>query len=329
MAMAKAERMVSIQSTAGSESRAALVQAFKEKYGLNIEMVAGNGSEMAQKLLRERAAGIYAVDINVVGNTTPITDLKPKQALDPIEPLIILPEAKDPQAWWGGGLQWVDKEHMELATLGQPEPAITINTNLVQSGEVKSYKDLLNPKWKGKIALRDPSAVGGGGKWFSVAIQSGMLNLDYMRQLAKQDPVVVRDGRLQAEWLAQGKYAIGVATQGSVIEPMMQLKVPLLQLVPEEGTYLASGSTCLALVNRAPHPNATKIFVNWFLTKDGQTTLSKAMGSQSYRLDVPTDHLKPQSLRQAGIKYFNPDNEDVIMKEPDLRKQAKDIFGIK
>ncbi len=182
LAGAKKEGKVVIYTTLGGETTPILRKAFMDKYSIAVEYIGGTGGEMAQKILTERKAGLYLVDLWQGGNTTLINSLKPAGALDLLEPAFILPEVKDASKWLGGKLEFVDKERTILPYLAYAAPPIAINTGAVKPEEMKSYRDLLNPRWKGKITIQDPTSPGFGQNWFAVALELG-IGLDYMREL--------------------------------------------------------------------------------------------------------------------------------------------------
>ena len=102
---------------------------------------------------------------------------------------------------------------------------------------------------------------------------------------------------------------------------------PVGWIVPAEGTYLSGGSTSLSLINKPAHPHAAQVFINWLLTKEGATILAKETLFQSARLDVPTDFLSPEEMRDPAQKYFIGETEDFLLKQVDHMKTAGDIFG--
>jgi len=157
---AKKEGKVAVYTTAPGEMRKALQSGFKEKFGIDVEVVSFRGGEMGARLLNERRAGIYLVDVFVGGSTTPMTQLKPGGALDPLDKLLVLPEVTNAKLWHQGKLWWIDQAHTVLMFLGFPVPNLAINTNMVKQGEIKTYKDLLDPRWKGKIVMNDPTVPG-------------------------------------------------------------------------------------------------------------------------------------------------------------------------
>ncbi len=318
-------RLVRIGST-GGELRVALDQAFEKKYGIRTESIAGSGTAIAAKILAERRAGLYLADILLGGPTTQVTLLKPEGVYDPLEPVLILPEVTNPAVWWEGRIPFLDPGHILVSAGAYPSGQAGINTELVKPAEIKSYRDLLDPKWKGKILINDVTSTGAGGSWFQ-ATASTIMGMDYVRELAKQEPVILRDQRQQVDWLAKGKYPILIAPKNEIFVEYEKAGAPIQSLYMAEGAYMAAGSSTVGLINRAPHPNAAKLFINWLLTKEGLTAYSKGDGSQTARLDVPTDFLDPLMVRQAGQKYYNPVSEEYFLKRPEHLKVAKEIFG--
>lgn len=330
---ARKEGAVVVYMTAGAEVRQALTRTFKDRYGVTVEALNMTGREMAVKITRERQSGLFLADVYQGGVTTPVTLLKPINAFDPLEPVFILPELKDPElikkTWYEGKLLWVDKDKMILPFLGFAIDWALVNTDIVKTEEMKSLRDLLNPKWKGKLLMYDPAATGVGGKLFGTIGTFGP-GFDFWRELAKQEPVIMRDHRLMAEWIAQGKYAIAVAPRPEESQMMKDAGAHVtLLLPPVEGSILTTGSGGLSLMNKAAHPNAAKLYINWLLSKEGLTTFTKAYGAPSLRLDVPTDFLPPEKMRQPDVKYIWPENEEYLAKETTFYTMAREIFGIR
>ncbi len=327
VAEAKKEGQVIFLSTLPPSARQALAEGLKAKYGIDIEWVTGRGSELAEKLRVQRQAGLYQADLFMAGSEVPATSLKPGGYLDPIDKLLVLPEVADVKSWYGGQLNWVDKEkrYVFINSL-YPGQTLAVNTEMVKPGDIKSWRDILDPKWKGKIVINDPTAPGNGARWFGV-VGTVIMGLDFMRELAKQEPVFSRDQRLPVEWVARGKNAIVLGPQVPTVTEFRKAGAPIGWVVPSEGTYLSGGSTSLSLINQAAHPKAAQVFINWLLTKEGATILARETLFQSARLDVPTDFLSPEETRDPNQKYFVGEDEDFLVKQVDHMRTAKDIFG--
>lgn len=309
-----------------AETLRAISSAFRQKFGIETEFISGRGAELRARFFNERRAGIYNIDLLFRGASGMIADQKPVNALDPLEPLLLLPEVVDPKVWWGGKLNWIDDEHYIFGYFAYPSGELAINTSFVSSEELKSWKDLLAPKWKGKISLNDPTTSGSGNSWFYIMAKE-IVGMDYMRQLAKQEPVILRDLRLQAEWIAAGKYPVAIAHGSAVIPEFVRAGVPIVEKVLAEGAYITAGFGAISLVNKAPHPNASRVFVNWVLSRDGQTLISRVQGNQSARLDVPTDHLPPIAIRQEGVKYADSRSEKAQLEQIQSIDAAREVFG--
>ncbi len=326
---AKKEGKVYIYTVATSETRSALTKAFSAKYGIQLAFITGRGAEMVEKLSSERRANIYMADLYIGGSTTPTTTFKPRGFLAPLKPLLVLPEVLDSKAWYGDGLFFADKERQYVAcpVLTAANSYLSVNTDLVKRGEIKAYKDLLNPKWKGKIIMNDPTIAGAGSRWFAVVADKYM-GLDFMRELVKQEPVITRDQRLQMEGVARGKYSVAIGAQPDILADFVKAGAHVDTIIPEEGTWLGGGPGLIVYFDKAPNPNAAKVFVNWFLSKEGQTTYSKTALAESARLDVPNDHLDKGDRRVPGVKYFISEDEDFLIKKTEYEtKWAKDVFG--
>lgn len=329
VAAAKQEGKLVISTSNTPPVREAIAKAFKDRFGIEIEYIGGGkGSELAAKLLAERDAGLFNQDIYIGGTTTILTALKPVGAVDSMESMLMLPGVLDKKLWMGGDYLWSDAGHTIMVILAMPNPgeSIVVNTNKVKTGEIKVYDDIINPKWKGQIVLNDPT-IQGAGQRFVGGVATKVKNWDYMVSLAKLEPMINRDQRLQIESVAKEKYAIGLGIEPNLVTEFLQAGAPIVEILPQDDFTLSAGPNDMAVINKAAHPNAAKVFVNWILDKEGQTVLSKAGGLASIKTDVPTDHLTPQRRLDPSKKYFVIDSEAYIMTEPASMAKAKEIFG--
>lgn len=98
-------------------------------------------------------------------------------------------------------------------------------------------------------------------------------------------------------------------------------------VLPSEGVFLASGVGSIGRVTRPAHPNAIKLFINFLLSREGQTLYSQAGGLQSVRVDVPVDHLDPTKIRQAGKTYYAPEGDKAFARETEWKKIIDDLVN--
>ncbi len=318
-------KLVIYSSLAESPSRALL--AAVKNFGIDMESVPGNGAELVVKMDAERRAGIFGVDLSVAGTTT-LALYKERGFLDPFEDKLFLPEVVDGSKWMDGKLPFVDKEKMMLTFLVHPGSCIVINTDLVKEDEIKSYRDLLAPKWKGQIVMYDPTIPGAGASFFNYNVMETM-GREFAEQLAGQDITFFKDRRSGVEWVARGKYPIVIAPDINVLGEMYRAGAPLKFIIPVEGDYKTAGSGGLSLFNKAPHPNAAALFLNWLLTQEGQNVIAKAMPDQSKRRDVPDTYIDADRRMSPKITYLDGDQEEFIATAAENQKLAREIFNIK
>ncbi len=308
------------------EARDALMKAFREKYGITVDITIGRGDETVAKLENERRAGIYAADVCIQGMTVFFSSIKPMGITLPIQPLLVLPEVRDLSKWREGKLPLADKEGLLAALVLASTPHMAANTDLVKPGAITTHTDLLDPKWRGKLVIADPSLGGSGAEWFTFVVQK-LMGLEkgtaFMRQLAKQDPMVTRDLRLQGEWVARGKYSVAVAPNKATVNEFARAGAPLAFVDMKDPRPTSSGAGNLMVFDKAPHPNATKLFVNWLLSKEGSTIYAQAVGYPSTRLDVPTDGVDPILIPGPGDVILG---EDYQMTKGDMTKLGGEIF---
>lgn len=326
IAMAKKEGKVVVYGAATGAIRDALIKSFDSKYGIPVEYMAAKGPEIATRILAEQRAVLYLPDVIIGASSPAVSTLKPAGVFNPLEPVLILPEVTDTKLWWDNRLPWVDKDHYFIAFLAYATPKIVVNPDMIKPDDIKSYRDLLNPKWKGKMAMHDPT-IAGAGQSFIAVLAHYIMGADYLRQLAAQEPFIVRDHRLLAEWVARGKYPVGLSIESEAIEQMREAGSPLLYVNVSEGTYVTTGTGFLSLPKNAPHPNSSAVFINWLLSKEGQTAYANVSRLQSAREDIPITNIDPLSMRQPGVKYVNTSNEEFWLKGPDYINLGKEIFG--
>lgn len=324
---AKKEGQVIITAGYGTVSaREPFIRAMKEKFGIDAEIIVSQGSPMMQRVLSERRAGIYRNDLYLGGANTLAAEMFTRNLVQPIEPYLILPEVKNPALWFKGELPVWGPNRVAFFSILNITSHTSVSKNLVKPEEITSYNDLLKPKLKGKIAMYDPTLGSGGGKSFFMQGYRFM-GADYMKELVKQEPVLTRDLRLLTEWLVSGKFPVTLGLSGDTVSAAEKDGYPVAMLpVLKEGAIVGPGAGQLAVWDNGPHPNATKVFVNWLLSKEGMTVFAKAVNMASRRADVPTNHLDAYMVPDAKANYVF-ENQEVLDETERLMPVAKDIFG--
>jgi iron(III) transport system substrate-binding protein len=332
IAQAKGEGKVVVLGPPGDKVRDAITQGFSKAFpDITVEFSGARGGELATRIKSERDAGIHSVDVVISGTSTANAYFKPMKALDPIEPALMLPEVIDPKNWRDNKLEFSDRStRFNLVFTTQNNVPLIYNPAQVKGQEVDGLFKLLDPKWKGKIAVQDPIPSGTGNGVFRWVwhILGPEKAKDFYRKMRAQAAAVDRDQRRQIEWIAQGKYPLHLGP-GTVMYQLEQrgLKFGVMAEFKDYGAYVTPGFGSAMLINRAPHPNASKVFINWLLRKDGQTAFCKGMGYVSRRVDVPTDHVPPYWVPKPGIQYWPGYYEEDATMSDEQEKFLKTLFG--
>ncbi|HXF74620.1 MAG TPA: substrate-binding domain-containing protein [Methylomirabilota bacterium] len=287
---------------------------FQKKFPkIRVTTATGRGPELSQRVMSERRAEKFAVDLYISGNISPLTVFHRAKILEPVKPLLVLPEVIDPSAWYEGKHHYDDPEGRYIFVFeGTPRSGeITFNTKLVNPAEIKSYWDLLNPKWKGKIVSVDPMISGPISAAEIFFYKHPELGPEFIRRLfAETDITVVRSNEQMLDWLSAGKYAFGIGARD--VDTAMMQGLPLGQFLPgwlKEGSSVTAYNGTLSFFNRAPHPNAAKLAVNWLLSREGQATwldFNQKSGGlyDSLREDISKEKVNPRARRIKGAKFL-------------------------
>ena len=288
---AKKEGKVVVSVPSSAELRREVEKVFKQRFGIEAELNVGRAASVVGKMQQESKSGVPYFDLHMGGGESMITGLLSEGVLAPLEPAMILEEIKDPKNWWGGHI-WLDNAKRYIyASQAYQVQLIWCNTDFVKPEEIRSLTDLLNPKWSGKIGYLDPRTPGAGSSMWSFLWK--LKGEDYLKKLAGQKLFLSRDQRVLAESLARGKIALVAGLSYYSFLPFAKAGLPVKSVsIPRDEIYVSGGSGNVAIIKGAPHPNATKVFVNWFLGQEGQEVYSRAMGQATRRLDVDTQWLK-------------------------------------
>ncbi len=311
VAAAKKEGKVVIAGSPDPVMRNEIIPKFTARFGVPVEFLAGKSGQIAAKVRTERSSGIYSVDVYMAGASTTVNVLYAEKLLDPLKPLLILPEVTDGAKWKRGKPWFIDREGQYILMLfSSVDNLIFINAAYVKPEEMRSAKDLLNPKWKGKIATEDPNSSGSGSN-SSVHFYT-QLGPEFVKKLyIDQKPVISRDRRQLTDWLARGTYPICLTCRVDDIRPLVKEGFKLLEIfdLSDMQNRVNSAPFLLSVANKAPHPNAARVFVNWLASKEALEIYSRNYASATLRKDVDESFLDPRAIPRPGVAY--PDDTDL------------------
>jgi iron(III) transport system substrate-binding protein len=310
VAAAKSEGKLTIGESGDPPLKNIVFPAFAKQFGIQAEELAvGSGTQLANKLIQEKAGGVHSADLVLLSPTSSATLMYPAGMYATLKPSIIIPDAGDSSKWVGGKIPYLDPDGTTLIRLPrQMRYLISVSPDLDVSS-IKSPQDLLDPKWKGKMASVD---TGGSGGQLVASIILKLMGEDFVRKLYNDQQVkYTPEQRVLGDWIAHSTYPIGIALPSDERANMRSsgLKVNTLKGIDPITADISGGSLVMGLLDQAPHPNAAKLFANWILTKEGMQILADAEGQGMIRSDIDYSKFNPDEVPPAdSSKYYDDAN---------------------
>ena len=279
---AKKEGSVVVYTSLNLKDSVPIVDAFEKKYGVKAVLWRASSEKVVQRSLTETRAGRFAADIYETNGPE----------------MEILYREKLLANFYSPGIENIPAETIPAHRQWIPDRfnffTIAYNTKLVKPEDVpNTYEDLLHPRWAGKIGLE-----AGDTDWFG-AVVKGMgeaKGLEYFRRLAAGKPEMRTGHTLIAELVASGEIALAAAVYNHNAERLIEKGAPIKwkPLAPTFGRPNAIGVS-----NRAPHPHAAMLFVDFMLSKEGQELLKQ-------RNRVPASKLVSSKLNDFPFRMIDP-----------------------
>jgi len=324
VAAAKKEGKVAVNTFTGA-GYARIFKLFTQAYpDIKLDHTNLEPVDFSPRVIAERKAGVYTWDVSTMPTSTALQVLKPAGVWDPLRPMIVSPDAKK-DAHWRGGFEagFLDKDKkLAYAFLLLRAIGTFVNVDQVKEGELRSFKDLLAPRWKGKIAVSDPRSIG-STFWPLTAARQRLGDGILKQLLVDQEPVLSRDRNQLTEFMVRGRYPIAIGLNNLALQDFQahgvgkNVKTVLLP----EMDYQSSGSL-VWLLNKAPHPNAARVFINWLLTREAQAAWARELQTNSRFVGVePGD---PHAVVPPGMNLLQIDAEELlpeVVKTQDLARQ--------
>jgi ABC-type Fe3+ transport system substrate-binding protein len=320
VAAAKAEGAISV-ITHAQDIYNSWVPVFQAKFPeIKMEHLNLRVSDATPRIIAEQKNGVFAFDALVVPTSNAVTLLAPAGAFQDMRPLF-LPETMDDKAWHGGFSRFADeKDHFSFVSSITLNQQVLINRALVPTSQLSSLDDFVKPEFKGKIVMYDPKAPGAG------SLSLGRMLKDkgepFVRQLI-QDAVIVDNPVQVNDFVGSGRYAIGIGDdqvrRAKLIEEGLYKDVE----TTDYGSYAASAG--MAVLRNNPHPNATKLLVNWFLSAEGQEAYAREGKTTSRRVGIEG---KYADLTRVGVPDWNNLDQYLLANEWSGQDYVKKVNAI-
>lgn len=350
---AQAEGKLVVAGGGGVAPMEPIYEIFTEKFGVQVVLGRGSSREHAERILAEQSAGRFEVDVAHSGANSANTRYIKNGMAQPIEPFFFHPEVTDKSKWFGSRYWWTDAEqkyHFVMTSDVSSAAGISawFNTNLVSLEEVQAWDSpfsILADENKGQIIALSHltgGATGGDLKTFLDPLQGPEW---YERFYLDMDTFFTSDFETIINGIALGGYRFGteIGTAGRDLEAIRSFGGPVDEYedlyvlgkvpgVPVTQTLDATGGAAgmLLIMRNVPHPNATKLYVNWILSREGQQAIHDNLepgdppgtlhNRVSLRRDVDPGLTEPSRRWEDGKTYANIDMQ------PELRPLADDVF---
>ena len=326
LAAAKKEGEMVMVISAGAAQREFLAREWAKAFpDISLSMSTIPGPQLMPRLNLERQSGKFLWDVVMTGSENAFR-MRDAGFVDPVVPELILPDVKDPKTWGGWDAAFMDREHKYVFASRANLKLPYFNAKLLDPAKVKRLgsKIFLDPQLKGKVIWHDPLLPGSGRTFAPVMLQ--VLGEEGLRKFVTEQVVFTPNQSDAVERLVRGQFLIGM---GPIITGLLDpytkagldLDIRALGNTPEFGAYLNSGGSNTVVVKDRPHPNAARLFMNWHLSKDVATAMSKEIGEDTRRTDVP-EQAPPDERTAPGVKYWEAQREEYAA---DVKK-AQDLI---
>jgi iron(III) transport system substrate-binding protein len=285
-------------------------KAFEAKYGMTVQLERSGAERIYQRIAQEYSSNIGAVD---VATTSDLGHTVSWRASGWLAPFIPAEAAKwDEKAIGPDGIYIVDKFTMVISGY---------NSRLVKAEDApKSWSDLLDPKWKGKLAKAHPGYSGAITN--ATYALSHLLGWEFYEKLAKQGVLQVQSATDPPMRVAQGERAVMAdAAEVSTLRLIAE-GAPLVPIYPTEGVPVVSVGSVLMV--KAPRPNAARLFMHYLASSECQK-LNMDNGSRSFDATLA----EPASWTPLSkIKLLFNDPADLAREADEIKKRYSKIFGV-
>jgi iron(III) transport system substrate-binding protein len=302
---AQKEGRLVVYGPPGVDQQRLYTEIFQQTFPkIKVNYTPGRMSEIMSRIMAEQRAGMRQADLVLGGTDSLLGTLKEKGFLQPIRPVLVLPEILDTAAWFKGKLWFADKEDKFIPMWrAVPYTAACVNTNLVKPNELKSYWDLLQPKWKGKIVSQDLRVGSARNQMYTLYARKD-LGPEYLKRLySEMDVTLSRNLPQIADWVAGGKFAIAIG--GVDCDDLAAKGLPVVPIHLEGVAAVGAGTDPASWLASSPNTNAAKVFLNWILSRDGQTQFQKLTRENSLRVDIPKEGIvNPFSILDPKREYL-------------------------
>jgi len=308
LAAAKKEGQVVWYTSTPIETAQKIAKQFEAETGVKVEMFRSGGSAILRRFQQEQQAGRTAVDVMTTSDPAATASLARKGTFVAFKPKNfdkIVEEGRDKDGYFVA-------QRLNLMTI------YARTDKLAAADQPKTWGDLLDAKYKGKLVMTDPSFT--ALQLTVVGMMSKTLGWDYYEKLRKNDIMIVQGNQQVSDNIKRGERLVAVGALDSYAADDRKAGHPIVTILPADGTFVIPSPT--AIIKGSPNPNAAKAFAE-FMVGDAAQSLSPADGGYAARRDIPppADGVALDKIKILPVDY------DYIEKEAvRIKKKFNEVF---
>jgi len=310
IAAAKKEGKVVLYTSAPLSAAQQVANSFQQKYGIQVEMFRTGGVSVLRRFLMEQQAGHIGADVLVSSDPSAVQDLAAKGAFVSFHPVGIdqIPESlRDPTGFY------VPQRVSIIAIYGR--------TDLVSPADMpKTWNDLLDPKFKGKMVMTNPSFT--SLQLVVMAMMSKMRGWDYFEKLNKNDITIVQGNEQALNLVKTGERPIAAGADSQYATKARFEGHKIANVFPTDGTFMIPATT--SVVKGSANPNAAKLLAEFSLSAEAQALWPKS-GIYAARNDVAPPSGNPPL---KDVKVLPIDYDYVKKNTAAVKKKFSEIFSV-
>jgi iron(III) transport system substrate-binding protein len=290
-----------------------LGKAFEAKYpGISVHVERSGAERIYQRIAQEQGSGINAVDVANSTDPAHYLDWKSKDWLAAYLPDDVVkhfpPDQFDPDGLWATSCAWME--------------VIGYNTTLVKPEDApKSYADLLDPKWQGKIVKAHPGYS--GAIMTATFVLTRDLGWPYLEKLAQQKIMQVQSAADPPKKILLGERAVMADGNDYNLVLLKDQGKPVEVVYPAEGSPLIIVPS--GIFRGAPNPNAARLFQSFFFSAETQQMLVDVFAHRSFHAQVKE---KGEHVPLASLKLLKSDPAAVQAQGEEIKARYSKIFGV-
>jgi iron(III) transport system substrate-binding protein len=307
-AAAKKEGKVTWYTSTPIKTAQKIADLFERQTGIHVELFRSGGSAILRRFMQEHTAGLNAADVMTTSDPADSNKLAAQGVFVPFKPEAFdkIPDtAKDPNGAWVA-------QRLNMMV-------IYVRTDKIAKPDYpKTWTDVLDPKYKGKLAMTDPSFT--SLQLMVVATLSKKLGWTYYEKLKANDIMIVQGNQQVLDTVKSGERPIALGALDSYAATARTQGHPIQSIYPADGTFIIPSPT--AIIKGSPHPNAAKVFAN-FMVSEAAQKLFPAGGGYAARIDIEPPKDSP---RLADVKPMPIDYTQIEKGAAGVKRKFNEVF---